>query len=96
VSFLDHRAEFITHPIVHRQSLVDAPVILKKRTVSPVVNVQRRIADLHRSLERIASEKIFQRCRVRQGNSAQESNAAAGVAEGSAVELVAVEFTPEL
>ncbi len=61
VLFLDHGTVLVAHSEVERQIPAGAPVILQEQAVGPVVNMQSGIANLHRCLERVAGEEIFQR-----------------------------------
>ena len=53
------------------------------------------IANLHGGLKRVSGKKIFQGCGVGQSHAAQERNAAPGVTESAAIDVVAVNFAAD-
>ena len=63
------------------------------------MNLPRRIANLHRRLERITGKEIFQCCRAGSrsyGHAAQERNAASGIAKRAAAHGVTVQLATKL
>src|SRR5215469_18104985 len=98
--FLNNRAVFVAQAKVDSKGLCHSPVILEKRRIIPIVQLQSRITYLNRGLQRGTGKEIFQRgrvqgsCRVRgiRGVSAEERDTAAGVAESRIGHIVAMQF----
>src|ERR1700722_889497 len=100
VGFLRNTAELVANAKIDRQILGGPIVILEKRPVRPVVQLQGWISHLDRRLKWRAPQEVFERARtvgtgVRAHHAAQERDTASGIAVGGVGYLVVVEVSAE-
>jgi len=96
VILFDHGIKFVAQSVVHGEVFSGAEIVLYKKSVGPVVNGAAGIAHLHRGLEGIAGEEIFEGGGVGESHATEESDAAAGIAIGAAAEFIAMDFAAKL
>src|SRR5271165_6413966 len=94
--FLRNGAEFVTQAEIHSQLPGHAVVVLNKTRICPVMQVQSRVAYGYGCFEGIACEKILERSRSGIQDTAQERDAATGVAVGCVRDVVVVQLAAEL